>query len=428
MKLRATILPLLLAISFSLSDPCAPSRQGPETPKKGDKVFEVTTIFPRFEDSPRFVASSGKFSVSDKLTVKALYDGVIDKSYVGEGDQVEVDDPLTLYKGDTISDLIEKKQLELKEVEAALQLDRKNFELRGGDVSLLEPEEGEPLFLDEEAPEKEVPKPTGPAENQDQKKNSSIVDLASKIKLDEAKIERINKELDQLEERVKKLTVTATIGGMIHKRHITDGQLVTRGDALFDIITVNPISLSFYLPEDVASYIDKLSTVRLTPLDEKESPIEGSIFYISPQIDPVKKALEVRAHFPNEQSLMKDGQSGKVIVATRKIDKLLVLPLRAVVQEADKNFIFVAYGNKVQKIEVKVGQPMGLGEVEVDANIRIDDPIVVNGAENLKDGSFVKVVSNAGQPAINPLDPPVPEKKPENDTKKEAMNNKSKDK
>ena len=421
MKLRDFGLPILLAITFSLSDPCVPSSsKEPDQPGPEDFVYEVKTISPRFEESPRYAAATGIFSASDRLNVKAEFDGNIEKIYVGEGDTVNVDDPLCLFKSERLNQEIEKKQVELKEAEARLELDRRNFEAHGGQPPggqlpgsqplggeplsppSPEPSETEPAFLDEEMPERPVPpkEPDYPSQGPFQ-----LVDLEAKVRLDEATVERLNKELDQHEEQFKKLTLNASIAGIINKKHVTEGDIVTEGNSLFDIVTVNPITITLGIPQDAVSYVDKLTTVKAAPLSAPDMTLEGTIFYISPEIDPAAKTLQVKAHLPNEKALIKEGQQGKVLVATRKIEKVLMVPREAVIAEGDKNYVYVVFGNKAHKTVVEIRQDLGrANEVGIDADIRIDDAIVVAGQRNLKDGSFVKVVAEvAPVPALNPV-------------------------
>lgn len=415
MKLRDLSLPILLAITFSLSDPCVPSgNKGPDQPGPEDTVHEVKTIYPRFEESPRYVAGTGTFSASDRLDVKAEFDGNIEKVYVGEGDTAAQGDPLCLFKGEKLNAEIEKKQAELKEAEARLELDRRNFELGGGEAvpggggepafpPSAEPEETESAFLDEETPEK--PPPPKPENQIAPQEPSQPVDLEAKIRLDEATVERLSGELDQLEEQLKKLTVNAPIAGVVNKRKVTEGDIVTAGSSLFDIVTVNPITISFGIPQEAASYVDKLTVVKAAPLSAPDMTLEGTIFYISPEIDPASKTMQVKAHLPNEKGLIKEGQQGKVLVATRKIEKILMVPREAVVVEEDKNYVYVVFGGKAHKTAVAIREEAGREkEVGIDADIRIDDSIIVAGQKNLKDESFVKAVElPAPEPALNPI-------------------------
>ncbi|MBI2340676.1 MAG: efflux RND transporter periplasmic adaptor subunit [Deltaproteobacteria bacterium] len=408
MKLRDLSLPLLLAIGFSLSDPCAPSsREEADQPKPEDPVYEVKTIYPRFEESPRYVGAVGTFFASDRLSLAAEFDGNVEKVYVGEGDTVNVGDPLCLFKSENLNAEIEKKQAELKEAEAQLELDRRNFELRTGEPApppLAEPlEEPEPVFVDEEMPEKPVP--PRPENQPLGRPPSQAVDLEAKIELDEATVERLAKELDSLEEKLKKLTVGASIAGVIVKKQITEGDIVRAGNSLFEIVTIDPITFTFGIPQEVASYVDKMTLVTASPLSAPDMTLTGTIFYISPEINPTTKTLEVKAHLPNDKGLIKEGQQGKALVATRKVEKILMVQREALVTEGDKNYVYVVFGNKAHKTPVEIRAELGQGnEVGVDADIRIDDVLVIFGAQNLKDKSFVKVVSEPPpEPALNTI-------------------------
>lgn len=407
MKLRDFSLPLVLAITFSLSDPCAPSGQKEaDQPGPEDTVYEVKTISPRFEESPRYVAGVGAFSASDRLTVRAEFDGNVEKVYIGEGDTVSVGDPLCLFKSERLNQEIDKKQAELKEAEAQADLDRRNYELRGGEPlppAPNEPEETEPAFLDEEAPERAIP--PRPENQIPAEAPAGVIDLEAKIRLDEATVERLTEELDQLEERLKKLSLNAPIAGIVNKKHVTEGDIVTEGNSLFDLVTLNPITITFGIPQDAASYVDKLTQVKASPMSAPDMTLEGTIFYISPEIDPASKTMQVKAHLPNEKGLIKEGQQGKVLVATRKVEKILMVQREAVIAEGDKNFVYVVFGNRAQRTPVELRQEQGKGdEVGIDADIRIDDSIVIAGQKSLVDGSYVRVLAETSPaPALNPV-------------------------
>lgn len=405
MKLRAYLLPLL-AISFAFAEPCEPSKKGPPQPGPGDVVFEVGTILPRFENVPRYVMGGGKFSTSDKISVKAPFVGIIDKVYAGEGDQVSIGDPLCLFDNEAFVLELEKKQAELKEAEMSLEHSRRMLELTGKGRSTDDTggeEEGrEQVFLDEDLPDKPIPPKVN--EYGSDNANTQNVDWTSREKLDDAKIKRINKEIDQLEHQIKLLTVNASIGGIVKTRFVTDGSSVNKDAPLFEIVNLNPVSLSVEIPQEVGSYIDKLIKVIGFPVSAPELAVPGTVFYISPSVDPVKRTIEIRMHLPNEKLMMKEGQDGKAKVLTRKVDKVLVVPKKALVYEGNKTYIYVVFGSKANKTEVQIGEKIGAEEIEIEANIRVDDPIIISGHAGLEDGRFVKVIEE--KQAIQPLPNP----------------------
>lgn len=398
MQLRTLILPSLFFISFTLPGPCSSSK-GPPQAKPGDVVYEVNTTLPRFEDMPRQATSRGLFSASDKLVVKAMLSGIVEKVYVGEGDRVKVDDPLCLFRSEELNNQIELKKAEISEAETVLETLRKKMGL-GGDTYYRGQGEDEPVFLDEDT---EGDTDYYQGEDKYQEKPTYQVQEEPKVKEQKALVERLYKELTLLEEKLKKLNISTSIDGMVQKRLVTEGSVAEKGEALFEIVTLNPITLTFSVPQSVSTYVDKLIKVKVSPAESPEITLQGDIYYISPSINPTNKTLEMRVHIPNEKEQIREGQEGIATVLTRKMDKILVIPKKALVMEKDKHIIYVVTGTQVSKTEVKVLGETKTGEIAIDANIRIDDPIVISGQVNLKDGSFVKIIKET--PAMAPLRP-----------------------
>ncbi|EKD41210.1 MAG: Efflux transporter, RND family, MFP subunit [uncultured bacterium] len=391
---------MAISLSFSESTCQAPTQpKGPPVPKAMDPVAEVDVIPPRFLNKPRTVSGFGTFEASDHLIVKAPQRGVIQKVQYNEGDQVKIDDTLCTFRGDEINNQINAKQTEIKA--AQTELDSLKNMLQGfrnsqaGEPSPNNTPPPEPLFLDEEAPSHVVPpKPMGivnpePVQNQ--------AELETKIHTLEAKLETLTKELASLEESLKGLTIRATIQGMIRKRNVTDGAIVESGDALFEIVTLNPITLTFFVPQDVTSYVDKDIKVTGNPTSAPELKTDGLVYYVSPAIDPVKRMLELKAHLPNDKGLIREGQEGQATVVTRRVDQVWVIPKKSIVTFEGKNYIYVQTGNQARKTEVVLGEPTGNEEVIADANLRIDDLILTTGLDSVKDGSFIKITQSLGQ-------------------------------
>lgn len=389
MKTRSFILPLFfLGISFSMPEGCLETKKGPPEPKSGDIIYEVLTAYPRFVELNRSVTGQGLFMASEKMVVKSQISGVVEKVSINEGDVVTVGDPLCQFRKEEFNALLEKKQAELREAEAALNLEPFLSAHEAGLPAGVE-EEKEPIFLDEEAAQP-VPPPTPPREASGGPASHDEGDASASTLLKAATVERLKKELALLEEEIKKLTITAPISGIVKSRSISDGSTVSRSDSLFEIINLNPITLSVSIPQELSSYIDKSVGVVAQPLAAPEMVLQGIVSYISPTVDPLKRTLEVRLHLPNEKGLIREGQDGKATLKTRKTNKVLMVPREAVTQEGSQKYIYVVTGNKVQKTEVTAGE-LREREVEIDANIRIDDPVVISGPASLKDGSFVKI-------------------------------------
>lgn len=355
-------------------------------------MLEVRTITPRFEEKSRVSQGTGTYAASDHLVVKAPTRGSIARVLVGEGDHVLTDDTLLEFSSTETGNQIARKQEQIREAQNLL--DSMNRALTSPPPT----SQGEgSVFLDEEEAKPVMPKVMGTMEAQIP---ANPEDLANKIRTTEGNLDALTRELTLLEEGLKNLSVKAGISGTVIKRHVTDGSVVEQGEALFEIVTLDPITLSFFVSQDVSSYVDKGVKVEGAPTDAPELVSEGVVYYVSPALDPVKRMLELKAHFPNPQGLIKAGQEGRAKVATRKTDQVWAIPKRALLSEDSKSYIYVITGSQARRANVKVLNDIDVDYVAADANLRIDDAIIISNPEALKDGDFVKPISDL--PAISP--------------------------
>lgn len=402
--LRNFILFPLAGISLSLANPCEPATRGPKQPGPSDVVYEVAVTTPKLHEMTFDTQGTGHFSASDQVVIKAQATALIEKVLVGEGDRVSPGDTLAQLAGSVLNAELTKKQAELKEAEAQLVHDQKNSEL-AGQIPYRPRTDGEPVFLDEDMP---PPAPTNAGvANKTPEPNPAATDWQSKFALDQAHIDKIKKEIDEVEARIKDLNIVAPIGGLIKRRHVTDGALAGAGEPLFEIVNTDPMTVTFTVPQEVSAYVDKQLKVKASPKNAPEVSGEGPIFYISPGVDPVTHSIEIKAHVSNEKNLMKDGEEAFATLTTRKVKKVLLIPRKALVAAEGKQYLFFVNGRQTRRIEAyPLSEADEQGNILVDANLGVDDLVLIVGQERVKDGSFIKVVTTE-TPTPLPA-PPVP--------------------
>lgn len=406
-----------MAISLVFTEPCASSPVGTRTIIQSSSsatpakpIIDVSVVYPRFEDLARHASVSGKFEASERATVKAEFRGFLERVFVAEGDSVNAGDSLFTYRGDELAAEVAKKQAEIREAEATLELDQQSL----AQLNLPPPPSAPPAnpsaFPDDAPPPVDRPipdkfqEPAVAAQAVLPPKNTA--DLSAKIRVDEARIELLTRELEQLEMRRTKLNVTSPIAGIIQKRTAAEGSVVEAGDSLFEIVTLNPAVLSVFIPQNLSSFVDQQTAVKVTPLDTPQIEIDGTVRFVSPAIEAATQTLEVRVQVPNANLAIKEGTSGKALIYTKRVDKVLILPARAVVNDSGKNYIYVAMGNEAQKVEVQRGETLNNDELEVIANIRVDDPVVLGGSSQLTDKTPIRVIKEVPNQAPPPLTPP----------------------
>lgn len=384
MKLRTFIAPIL-AISFSFTSPCSGPKKA-DGPREGDQIFTVQSVNPEFRSVPKAYSVEGTFAVSELTQVKAHVDATVEQVFVNEGDLVTEADPLVSLSSTQVLEQIDINRAKVKELNARLSLYGVRIDNAGGEDVPTTIEDTE--FLDEDPIEEDpVQQKIGDTTVPTTKPNT----LKALGDVVEAQVAKINKQTASLERKLLRMTLTSPATGVVTAVKVSDTNPVKEKDVLIELSQVDPMSVVFQLPEDVANFVDKNSKVKVSPVDAKEVKATGQVYFVDPSIDPVTKTLTVKAHVANKNGVIKGGQKAKVQVNTRKIDRVIVLPKTAIHEANGKNFVYVIYREKAKEMEVEVGDQLDDGMVLVySSSLRVDDDIITDAPEELKHNSYVK--------------------------------------
>lgn len=378
-------MPALLAVSFTFVNPCD---QPPDdaAPRPDDTVFDVTVVYPEFQSVPRTHTVPGTFDPSEVDTVTANATGTVAQLFVGEGDTVAKDDPVVALGSTHLLDLIDIKRARVKELSARLEELKTRLAHTGGSDEPVTIEDT--VFLDEEHIDEPVQKPFGDAG----KPRPTPKTLKALAELIETQMDRLEKEANVLDRKLLSLTQNSPVNGVVTATFVSEGNKVNEGDKLVAISQTNPMSVTFYLPDTVASFVDKHSTVTVWPADNPKAKGTGTVYFIDPNIDTQTGRIKVKAHVSNENGLIKGGQKAKVRVATRKMDRVIVLPKRVLYHEEGKKYVFTVAHKKAKLVQVTTGEETQDGKIQIFGELRVDDPIIIDRPLELKHNSFVKIV------------------------------------
>lgn len=385
MKLRSIVLPLI-ALSFSFVNPCSQKIDTDAEIPDTETVFDVDVIYPKFKSVPRLHEVDGTFDVSETIIITASAQGSIDQILVSVGDIVQKDDPLVQISNTDITDRIDLLRAKVKEYDARLKVAKAKIVGAGHEEGSVTVEETS--FLDDEP----IDDPATPTRfgNANEPKvipqtQKALVDVLA------AQIERANKEADALDKKLLELTLLSPTGGVVMKTLVSESNKVSEKDPLMEISKINPLSVSFHLPEDVASFVDKNSAVTVSPVEAPEVTGQGQVYFINPDIDKQTSSILLKAHVSNENSLIKGGQKAKVKVATRRMDRMVEVPKNVLIYEDTQVFLFTVQGKRAKLVEVKTGNQTADGNIQVTGDVHSEDPIIINRPSELENNSYVKM-------------------------------------
>jgi membrane fusion protein (multidrug efflux system) len=116
---------------------------------------------------------------------------------------------------------------------------------------------------------------------------------------------------------------------------------------------------------------------------------KGNVEVIESEFDNETGNIAFRARFPNSNKLLKNGQTGKVMMEV-PLHNVIIIPQKATYEIQDKKYVFVVDKNNVvtsREIIIK-------GEIPdlymIDSGITVNDKILLEGVQKVKDNDKIK--------------------------------------
>lgn len=195
----------------------------------------------------------------------------------------------------------------------------------------------------------------------------------------------------QLADRV----VTAPFSGVLGLRQVSVGALVTPGTVITTLDDIDTVKLDFALPERYLAELRAGLELNATSVAYPGREFSGKVTSVDSRVDPLTRAVLVRAEVPNADHALRAGMLITVHVL-RPARRVVAIPEIAVEQVGSGSFVYrVNADGTVARVEVEIGARQD-GQVEITRGIEAGTRIVVDGTVKLRDGSRI---SDAGAPA-----------------------------
>ena len=198
----------------------------------------------------------------------------------------------------------------------------------------------------------------------------------------------------QLSDRV----VTAPFSGVLGLRQVSVGALVSPGTVITTLDNIDKITVDFAMPERFLAALKPGLEVQTTSVAYPGRTFDGTIDSVDSRVDPVSRAILVRAEIPNEDGALRAGMLLTVRVL-RPSREVLAVPEIAIEQVSSDSFVYVvdAQGTvKREKVNLGVRKE---GMVEILDGLVAGTRIVKDGTVKLREGSKIIDTSNSGAKA-----------------------------
>jgi membrane fusion protein, multidrug efflux system len=194
--------------------------------------------------------------------------------------------------------------------------------------------------------------------------------------------------------------IYAPFSGTIGISQVKKGTAVVAGQTVLNTIsTNNPIAVDFT--------VDQKNIYRFSELEQKKDNVKDSVFtiafgsevypypgkidFIDRAVDPQTGTIKVRLSFPNDKDMLKPGMNTNVRVKNTASKNATIIPHIAVNEQLGEFSVYVLGDSSiVHQQQIELGMAIG-DSIIVKAGLNPGEKIVVQGIQNLHDGTVVKV-------------------------------------
>jgi RND family efflux transporter MFP subunit len=291
----------------------------------GDKPLPVIAAEAQQATVIRAISATGRIRAVDTVAVRSLVAGRIVKLAKDDGDTVKAGEVIAKIDSDIA-------QQSLKQVKSQLSIEIENFNQRTRELkraqALLKTKAIAPQAFEE-------------------------AQLAERQSRDN--VERLKAQAAESERSLKEFTITAPLDGVVRTRLVDVGQAVGLETNLFEIVTNSQQEIECEIDEVFINRLKLAQEVTWRPSGINVASQKGSISYISPTVDPRTGGVIVRMALDGETGL-KPGQSADVNFVVEKLDDVISIPRRSLINEDGKLFVWKAVNGKATKSEVTINE------------------------------------------------------------------------
>ncbi len=364
---------IVFAVGYRIAKPAADAKAG------GfggfDRAVPVAVITAARGDLNLSLNALGTVIPAQAVTVKSRVDGQLLRVHFQEGQFVKA--------GDLLAE-IDPRAFDVQLAQAQGQLARDTALLKNAQIDL---ERYEMLWSQDSIAKQEV-----------DAQASLVRQYEGAVKVDEGQIADAKLQLSYAK-------ITAPVGGRVGLKQVDPGNIVHTSDTggIVTITQIQPIYVLFTLPEDnLPRLLQKLNSKQQVAIDaydrsQKLKLASGMLNAIDNQIDTATGTLKIKAQFSNDDNSLFPNQFVNVRLQIDTLRDRILAPVEAVQTGAEGHFVYVLQADGSAKLQaVQLGESDGK-RVVIDRGLDDGAVVIVEGLEQLRDGSKVDVVKRDGQ-------------------------------
>ena len=352
------VLAMILAFTMFRSKSAAPADVAAQTGKRGGQVPTVTVVVPGRSDVARTVTASGSLAARrDQPVGVAGEGGLVRAVYVDAGSWVRQGQLLASIDRSVQSQTANQlgAQIQAAQADAALAQDEYNRS-----ASLVSRGFVSKADLD--------------------RKRGAMLASSARVRVAQA-------QLGAARAQIARLDIRAPTSGLILARSIEVGQIVSgAAGSLFRLAKGGEMEMRAELSQQDLAFVRIGQAAAVTPIGSGRD-FSGSVWQISPVINPQSRVGEVRIAIPYDPAIRPGGFAEVKIASGSTFAPLL--PQSAVLADSKGNYVYIVNSKKmVERRAIKIGEVSDAG-VTIAEGLSGQEAIVLSAGPFLNEGQKV---------------------------------------
>lgn len=204
-----------------------------------------------------------------------------------------------------------------------------------------------------------------------------------------ADLQSLKSQTSLIRAQLAKTTIYAPFTGRIGLRSISVGEYLTPATMIANLSSVNPLKISFSVPERYVGQIKLGSEVTFTT-DGYSKTFKGKVFALEPGINTQTRTLQIKALVPNENNELLPGSFAKIKLALSTAKDAILIPNEAIIPVLKGKTVFVSKNGKAQQVNVVSGTRTA-DRIVIISGLKVGDTVLTTGAMAVKPDAAVNV-------------------------------------
>ena len=197
--------------------------------------------------------------------------------------------------------------------------------------------------------------------------------------------------------QIAKTVISAPFSGRIGLRAVSAGEYVTPSMPISNLVSINPVKITFSVPEKYSRQVKIGTTINFTVAGSTQIH-DANVYAIEPRIEASSRTLQLRAKADNPSGILIPGSFVSISLPLSTIENAILIPSEAIVPVQDGKKVFVTDSGKAKEVMVETSTRTEK-DVLVTSGLKAGDTVLTTGIMTVKDGTKVKVKTGNGKSA-----------------------------